>query len=164
GEARTRSDGIRISRNELAVAAPRAVAFVDDRALETARRGIGHRRTEHAVAVPDLVALVKQVPTDAVIQRQLARDLPGVLQEHAPDLDAVVAADVRRAQRNGELVIPVVVGVGGPHAEHAALRRGEPGDTRESSAGGASLETEQSGGVIIQYRVGRAIGVEVAHE
>ena len=56
------------------------VAFINDRALETSRGGIGRGRAEHAIAIPDFVALIEKVPADAVLERQLARELPGVLQ------------------------------------------------------------------------------------
>ena len=75
-----RANGKRIGFAEAAVAASRPGAFVDHASQQPSRRRVRDRGTEHGPAVVYLGQAALVVPAHAVIERELAGDLPGILQ------------------------------------------------------------------------------------
>src|SRR5262249_15828206 len=61
-DRKPRADRIRIHAGERAVAASRAIAFEFDRTGTSAGRGVRNVRTEHAIAVIDLVTDALEIP------------------------------------------------------------------------------------------------------
>ena len=89
GQAKTRSDGVRVIRGEQTIAASRAVAGVNHRAEESVGRRIRRGRTETDHAVMEFIQRLLKIPAQTVVQGQLARDLPAILRIQSPRSPAI---------------------------------------------------------------------------
>src|SRR5205823_6254029 len=127
-------EGQRIVLCEVAVAVSRARAFVDRCAENAAERGVGRceRERRHATVLFAYVGL--EVVAQAVVEREFARDLPGVLKievnRMAADLrifrrihrDRIHLAKQEAAVWETDVAAAEILAVGG---RQAGLRSGE---------------------------------------
>src|SRR5581483_2587171 len=79
GETQTRADRVWVRLGESAVASSAAVTFIDNSARQTTRRWVRSVDADFASAPVQLVPLSGVIPAQAVVERKLARDSPGVL-------------------------------------------------------------------------------------
>ena len=89
-DAQPRAERIRIGGRELAVASTRPPPFEYRRAGQTPGARVRNGRPEHAGTVKRFLRRLLVVPPDAIVERQFARDLPGVLHVHRHGVLAVV--------------------------------------------------------------------------
>src|SRR6185437_2144912 len=86
--AETRTESERVGLRETAIAAPRPVAFIHKRAIDVIYSWVRRIGPEFHPAVVDFMAVAFEIPADAVIERELARDFPRVLKVDTPSLPA----------------------------------------------------------------------------
>src|ERR1019366_1035246 len=84
GDPDARADGQRIAGGEIAVASSPSGALVGGAAQQPSGRRVRNRGPEHGEAVVHLFGSGLVVPARAVIQRELAGDLPGIVSRQAP--------------------------------------------------------------------------------
>src|SRR5690242_6688241 len=109
-----------------------AGGFIDGGARMSARRGVGQTRGKTGRTSVLFARISEHVPADAVVERKLARDLPGVLRE--PGIETTSAARIRRLRQG--------------HTVHAAQQQARVGETSEETTFSLTCTKERIIGLI----------------